>query len=228
MRTLVITGAGRGIGLEWSKRALQGGDRVLCVSRTLTPELTGLVREFEGRAEALQADVSTDEGAKKIAAHPFLKGHAVDILVNNAGVLHAENGLEDVNFARVEESLRINAIGPMRVTRALLAHLQKSQLPIVASVTSLMGSIADNRGGGYYSYRMSKAALNMFNKSFSVDEPGIIAIVLHPGWVQTRMGGSGATVTAADSVSGMMKVVSGLKASDTGRFFNYTGKELPW
>lgn len=227
-KTIVITGAGRGIGLEWAKKSLQEGHRVLAASRTLTSELQALVRDSPERAASVEADVAKDEGALKIAQNPFLTGHAVDLLVNNAGILRSEDDLESVDFADVEESLRINAMGPMRVCRALLPLLQKADAPVVANVTSLMGSIADNRGGGYYSYRMSKAALNMFNKSFSVDYPNITSLVLHPGWVQTRMGGAGASVPPAESVQGMMAVVAAAKKSASGKFFDFRGKELPW
>jgi NAD(P)-dependent dehydrogenase (short-subunit alcohol dehydrogenase family) len=223
----VITGAGRGIGLEWARVLLNDGNTVVATSRSVTPELERLTRDFPDRAVAIAVDVSSPNLKKEIEGHAALKA-PIDLLINNAGVLKTEGEFASMDTSMIEESMRVNALGPVRVTQILLPKLKQSSVAIVANITSLMGSIADNRGGGYYSYRMSKAALNMFCKSFSVDFPEIISVVLHPGWVQTRMGGGGAHITPAQSVSGMINVVSRLKKSDSGRFFNYDGKELPW
>ncbi len=223
----LITGAGRGIGLEWARGLLGEGHTVIAATRTLTPELESLTRDFPGRAFALKADVSAKDVKACLDSFEPLIG-PLDLLINNAGVFKTDQGFEQMDPASIEESFEVNTLGPVRVTQAVLAKLRQSSQPVVANVTSLMGSIADNKGGGYYSYRMSKAALNMFCKSFAVDHPDIISCVLHPGWVQTRMGGTGASLTTAQSVLGLMKVVTSLKKSDTGKFFNYDGRELPW
>jgi NAD(P)-dependent dehydrogenase (short-subunit alcohol dehydrogenase family) len=116
------------------------------------------------------------------------------------------------------------------VTRALLPNLRRGSQKKIASITSLMGSVADNSSGGSYGYRMSKAALNMFNKSLSIDlrDEGFTCVVFNPGWVKTDMGGANSKLTPAESVNGMWSVLQKLSPPDTGKFFHYDGKELPW
>lgn len=223
----VITGAGRGLGLEWTRVLLNEGHFVVATTRTMTPELEGLVRDFPDRAVAVKVDVLSSSLKKDLESSAAFK-EPIDLLINNAGVLKTEGRFESLEMDLFEESFKVNSLGPIRVTQALLPKLQQSAAPIVVSITSKMGSIADNSSGGYYSYRMSKAALNMFNKSFSTDFPQITSVVLHPGWVQTRMGGGSAPLSIGDSIRGMMKVVMQLKKSDSGKFFNYDGKELSW
>ena len=116
----------------------------------------------------------------------------------------------------------------MRVTRAFLPHLRQSAQPKLIHITSLMGSIADNESGGYYGYRMSKAALNMFNKSFAIDYPEVISLVVHPGWVKTDMGGPQAPLPPEIAVRGILSVVNRATTKQTGKFFDYEGNELPW
>jgi NAD(P)-dependent dehydrogenase (short-subunit alcohol dehydrogenase family) len=221
-RTVFITGSGRGIGLELARVFLKQGFEVIATSRTLTPELESLAGatvfslDVTGSMDALQAKASK------------LFPKALDILINNAGQLVNEPGFETLNPQVIEESFRVNTLGPVRVTQALMPWLKKSSRPVVASITSQMGSIADNSSGGYYAYRISKAALNMFNKSLSKDFPMMTCLVLHPGWVQTRMGGESAPVTVMDSASGLYRIISEATPNVSGKFLNFSGKELPW
>ena len=156
------------------------------------------------------------------------KTPAVDLLINNAGILKSDGPFERLDFESVLESFKVNTLGPMRLAKALLPLLSQSPKPIIVNITSQMGSIDDNKSGGYYSYRISKTALNMFNKSFSLDHPQITSVVVHPGWVQTRMGGAGATITPEVSVRGLFNLVKNLDRKSSGRFFNHRGEELPW
>ncbi len=220
-KTVFITGAGRGIGLEFTKILLSQGHKVVATSRTLTPELKALPCETMG------LDISSDlSDLKERAARLFPQG--LDLLINNAGMLVQEDSFDKLDLNEVIKSFNVNAVGSMRVTQALLPALLKSNQAVVANVTSRMGSIDDNTSGKYYSYRMSKAALNMFNKSFSIDFPQITSVVLHPGWVQTRMGGASAPIQPADSAQSLLKIISGLTRKESGRFFDYDGKPIAW
>jgi NAD(P)-dependent dehydrogenase (short-subunit alcohol dehydrogenase family) len=125
-------------------------------------------------------------------------------------------------------SFAVNSVAPFEVTQALLPLLRKSSRPRVAHITSRMGSIADNGSGGYYAYRASKTALNMINMSLARDHAWLTTVVVHPGWVRTQMGGAEAPVEPQSSASGIWRLIEGLGRTDSGRFFDYTGNELPW
>jgi NAD(P)-dependent dehydrogenase (short-subunit alcohol dehydrogenase family) len=160
-----------------------------------------------------------------------LGGEAIDILVNNAGVGGPRNErLGRLDYAAWERVLDVNTLGPMRVTEAFVDNVAKSREKKVVTITSGMGSIADNTSGGSYAYRTSKAAVNMAVKSLSLDlaPRGIVCIVMNPGWVRTDMGGPRGTLSPAESIHAMRGVIAGLKPGDTGKFFNYNGKSYPW
>ncbi len=221
---VVITGASRGIGLEFCRLALAGEARVLAVARQ-PGESRGLNELLGKSASALrvvQADVSRP-GASETILTAAREWGPVDVLINNAGVYRKGETAED--FAA---SFAVNAVAPFQISKALLPCLRKSSAPKLVQITSLMGSIADNASGGSYAYRASKTALNMFNKCLAIENDWLVAAVLHPGWVQTDMGGTGAPVTVEESVRGMWKVIQGLRRHDTGGFFDFRGKSLPW
>ncbi|PWU20419.1 MAG: short-chain dehydrogenase [Bdellovibrio sp.] len=221
---VVITGASRGIGLELVRTVLREGHEVLAVARE--PEkskgLRDLKAEYQGKLTFLAADVADDKCPSQIVdatrAWP-----CVDLLINNAGIFEQE-----ATATSFMNSFRVNSVAPFLLTKALVPQLKKSSQPRVCQVTSQMGSIADNRSGGYYSYRASKAALNMINKSLSVDEPWLTTIVIHPGWVKTDMGGPQAPMSPPESAEKIWRVVSRLESTQSGRFYNYQGAELPW
>ena len=156
----------------------------------------------------------------------------IDILINNAGVYpHAQNGeFGHISYDDWMEAFRVNTFAPLKMVEALIEQIACSQLKIVATITSKMGSIADNQRGGSYIYRSSKAAVNMVVKSLAVDlQPrGIIAVLLHPGWVQTDMGGRGALISTKQSVTGMKSILDRVTHSDTGKFIAYDGQHIPW
>lgn len=223
-KTWVVTGASRGIGLGFVKHLLGREQKVFAVTRGESVELKALSKDKN--LTIVVCDLSKEGQEKELAK--TLGDSPVDVLINNAGVLLNEDGFKALKTKDLRDSMNVNLEMPIRVTQALLPLLQKSADPKVAHITSRMGSIADNGSGGYYSYRISKAALNMFNKSFSIDFPKITALVLHPGWVQTDMGGAGAQITVDQSVTGLLKVIDGAGPKASGRFFNYSGEELPW
>lgn len=220
---VVITGCSRGIGLELTKIALEEGHQVLAVARShQEPELLKLKSMNKGQLIILPLDVTEKEAPEKIAqaAHVF---SCVDLIINNAGVYLGDETIED--FMR---SYQINTIAPFFINRALYPLLKKSSAPKSIQISSQMGSISDNRSGSYYAYRSSKAALNMINKSMAIDEGWLTSVVLHPGWVQTRMGGNSAPVRAEESAQGLWKVIHALKVEDSGRFLDFRGKNLEW
>ena len=224
MKTIVVTGANRGLGLEFARQFSASGDRVIATARH--PEDAQELRALDVRVEPL--DVSDPSSVRAFAAK--IAGEPVDMLINNAGKGGGRSSFEQTDWADVAAFFEANSIGPMRVAQALLPNLRLNKRRLIASVTSRMGSIDDNSSGGAYGYRASKAALNMFNKSLSIDlaTEGFTCLVLHPGWVRTDMGGAGSPLEARDSVADMVKIVNGATSADSGRFIDHDGATLPW
>ncbi|MBS1961517.1 MAG: SDR family oxidoreductase [Bdellovibrionales bacterium] len=218
---IVITGASRGIGAEFVRVLLAEGHEVHAVTRN-ADRLAEFTKEKNLHVHAI--DLENVAGPETLSR--ALEGRPIDLLINNAGMYATDASLAKLKFDDVRTSFEVNTILPMRVCQALLPNLNKGAK--VAQITSLMGSIADNGSGGSYAYRMSKTALNMFNKCFAIERPDLTTVVLHPGWVQTDMGGKQAPTTPKQSVAGMLKVIGGLKTSDTGKFYDFEGDELPW
>jgi NAD(P)-dependent dehydrogenase (short-subunit alcohol dehydrogenase family) len=223
MSTVLITGAGRGIGLALVSEFRAHGHDVIATVRDAK----------KGDAlKALGADVHSLEVTDPASVAGFVKalgGKPIDYLINNAGVGEraAIGGLDYDLFAKV---LEINTIAPMRMLEALTPNVTASEKKTAVAISSLMGSIDDVGNGYALIYRTSKAALNMAMRSaaFTLAEKGISLMVLHPGWVQTDMGGSQAPVTPAESAAGLYKVITGSGASNTLRFMDFTGKALKW
>lgn len=230
MPTLFITGANRGIGLEFARQYLASGWTVIagCRAPETATALTALEAEHPGRLTVERLEVN-DAAAVEAAAAKH-KGHAIDLLINNAGIYGARDAaLAISDFDQFQKVLVTNAIGPMRVTLALLPSLRLAKGSKIATLSSRMGSIALS-GGGSYVYRASKAAINAAMHSLALDlKPwDVTCILLHPGWVRTDMGGQGADIPVAESVTGLKQVIDGATIKDTGKFFNYTGEEFPW
>jgi NAD(P)-dependent dehydrogenase (short-subunit alcohol dehydrogenase family) len=234
MRRVLITGAGQGLGLEWARQALADGARVVATARR-PEESEGLNALAQGapagRLTVLPMDVTDDASVAAAAGAVAAEVGALDELVNNAGTYgprgdHALAASPD----DVRRILEVNAIGPYRVTRAFLALLKKGSGPRVVFITSRMGSIGDAPGGASYAYRMSKSALNMLGANLASDlrGEGIVAMLLHPGWVKTRMGGDRAPVTIPESVTGMRRLAARATPAESGRFFDYSGAPVPW
>jgi NAD(P)-dependent dehydrogenase (short-subunit alcohol dehydrogenase family) len=222
--TVLITGANRGLGLEFAKQYSAAGWRVIGTARRPN-DATGL--KALG-VRVMQLDV-TDPKSIDTLAHD-LDGEAIDLLINNAGIFPRANSLAEVDFSDVAQTLAVNTIGPMRVTRALLPNLRSGQKKQIVSITSGLGSIADNTSGRFYGYRESKAALNMFTRSLAVElkDEGFTCIVMSPGWVQTDMGGPNAMLKPTQSISGMRAVIEKLTPAVSGTFWNHDGKQMAW
>jgi NAD(P)-dependent dehydrogenase (short-subunit alcohol dehydrogenase family) len=192
-------------------------------------ELQKIAAASGGRVHLLALDVADTTSVRSAAG--AIGGEPIDVLVNNAGVGGPPNErVGRIDYAAWERVLDINTLGPMRVTEAFVDNVAKSRERKIVTITSGMGSIADNTSGGSYAYRTSKAAVNMVVKSLSLDlaPRGIICIVMNPGWVRTDMGGPRGTLAPAESVKAMREVIAGLKPEDTGKFLNYNGKPYPW
>lgn len=226
MKNVVITGAGRGIGLALAKEFSRQGFRVLATYREekSARELLQLTQEAD--VSAVTADI-TEESTFGPLKERLEKLGSVDILVNNAGVIGSEAAsLRALDPRKMMETFNVNTFGPLRASQLVMPFLGKGAK--IAHITSLMGSIADNASGGYYDYRMSKAALNMFNSCLAKEFPAITSLVLHPGWVQTDMGGSEAPLKKEESARGLCRVILEAKPEQSGMFFDYSGRELPW
>ncbi len=222
--TVLITGANRGIGLEYARQFQARGYRVIGTARN-PAEATELAAASD-RVE--QLDVTDPASVAALAEQ--LKDVPIDILINNAGVLdRSDSSVDKVDFAIMERTFAVNTFGPLRVVQALLPNLRAGERKLIANMSSQMGSIANSTGGSY-AYRASKTALNQLNRGLSVElgKEGFICVVLHPGWVSTDMGGAAATYTPEQSVAGLIQVIEGLEADDNGRFYDFQGAEIPW
>jgi NAD(P)-dependent dehydrogenase (short-subunit alcohol dehydrogenase family) len=221
---VVVTGTSRGIGLALARIVLGQGHELLAVARSSSssPELASLQTSYPGHCRLVDVDLRQPSAAAAIGS-AIRDWVAIDLLVNCAGIL--TEGTQREDFI---ESFLVNAIAPFELASALLPRLKLSTNPRVIHLTSRLGSIADNRSGGHYAYRASKVALNMINRSLALDHPWLTTVVVHPGWVRTRMGGGKAPVEPMDSASGIWRLALGLAREHSGRFFDYQGRELPW
>jgi NAD(P)-dependent dehydrogenase (short-subunit alcohol dehydrogenase family) len=222
--TVLITGANRGLGLEYARQFAARGYEVIGTART--PAEADELAAVADRVE--QLDVA--DAASVAALAERLDGVAIDILINNAGIFdRADVTLDKVDFDIMERTFAVNTLGPLRVTRALLPNLRSGQRKAIVSMSSQLGSI-ENSNGRWYAYRASKTALNQFNKILSVElgPDGFICTVLHPGWVRTDMGGPNATYSPQESVAGLVRVIEQLDAQDNGRFYDFQGNPVPW
>jgi NAD(P)-dependent dehydrogenase (short-subunit alcohol dehydrogenase family) len=219
LNTVLITGANRGIGLELSRQLLARGDEVIAVCRNASDALRVLdVRVMSG------IDVSSTESVNSLRDQ--LADVELDWLINNAGILSVET-LGSLDFSSIERQFRVNALGPLRVTEALLANL--SAVSKVGILTSRMGSIEDNTSGSYYGYRMSKAAVNMAGMSLARDlkERVVAVALLHPCMVATEMTG-GQGIPAERAAAGLIARMDALNTTNSGSFWHAEGEQLPW
>jgi NAD(P)-dependent dehydrogenase (short-subunit alcohol dehydrogenase family) len=224
--TWLVTGANRGIGLELCRQLAARGDQVIATARD--PERAGELRVLPVRVESL--DVVEQRSVDALGRALEADATGIDVLVNNAGLGGAEPGIVDLDWEAVEQYFRINAIGPMRLVQALLPALRRGRERKIVQLSSNLASIGDNRSGGYYAYRSSKAALNMLNRSLALElEPErFTCVALHPGWLQTDMGGPNAPTPLADGVARFLRVIDGAGPADSGQFLAHDGRELPW
>ena len=231
MSSTLITGANRGLGLEFARQYLNDGWQVYATCRDpeAASELRHLADASGDRLEILALDV-TDLATTKAAAAE-LDRQAIDLLINNAGVDGARGQtIGNIDYDAWAKVLDVNTMGPLRVSEAFVDHLARSERKLIVTLTSGMGSIADNTSGGAMAYRSSKAAVNMVMRSLAIDlaPRGISCVVVNPGWVQTAMGGPHATTTPAESVARLRRLIDNLGPTDSGKFFNHDGREYAW
>ena len=220
MRTSLVTGANRGIGLELCRQLKARGDAVIAVCRRSSKELDAL-------KVAVEAGIDVSDDAAIATLRARLEGIKLDLLVNNAGI-YEDTTLDHLDFAAIRRQIEVNALGPLRVTAALLPLLGADSK--IAIITSRMGSMGDNSSGSHYGYRMSKAAVNAAGVSLARDlhGRGVAVAIIHPGMVSTEMT-SGQGIEAAESVRGILARIDALTIERSGSFWHATTAEtLPW
>ena len=224
---VLVTGASRGLGLEFSRQYAAQGWRVIATCRQ--PRAAKALTALKGDVRVRALDVNDQTQIRALAR--ALKSEAIDLLINNAGIF----GPRKETFGKVDteswhQVFHTNVMAPMMIAEAFADHLARGERKTIIALTSMMGSVAQNESGGAYIYRSSKAALNMVMKGLSLSlKPRKISVVmLHPGWVRTDMGGAGADLGIDESVAAMRNVIANLKPTDSGSFFNYNGKRIPW
>ncbi|SFF27241.1 SDR family oxidoreductase [Nitrosomonas sp. Nm166] len=232
MRTVLITGANRGIGLEFVRQYAMDHWRVFacCRNPAAAEALNQLATQHPDRITIYSLDVVNHQQIEQLSQ--ILSNQAIDLLINNAGVYPPERGdaFGKTDYAAWAYTFEVNTAAPLKMAEAFIQQVSKSELKTIITISSKMGSIADNRGGGSYIYRSSKSGVNIVMKSLSIDlnPKGIAAVLLHPGWVRTDMGGPNGLISTEQSVTGMRRVISNLKSGDSGKFYAFDGQIVPW
>lgn len=239
----LVTGAYKGLGLEWCRQLGMDGYTIVLTARNMKKALEAAEKlQKEGITIIPKAlDNSNEEEIVALALEVKKEFEQLDILINNAGINSKNSGdealfmksfrLENLDTEEVLRHIRINSIAPIIMVKHFRQLLMKSEKPMVVNISSWLGSITKKDFGGHYSYATSKSALNMMNKALALElkQEGIISIVVNPGWVQTDMGGSKAPLTPKQSVRGIIdNVISKLQIDDTGKFFQWDGTEHAW
>jgi len=233
-RRVLITGAGQGIGLEWARQEAQAGSTVIATARDpkAAPGLSELEKSARpGSIAVLPLDVTDDASIEAAARAVQERFGGLDELVNNAGTYGPRDDRRlGAPPDEIRQVLEVNALGPYRVTRRMLPLLKFGREASIVFITSLMGSIGDGPSGSSYGYRMSKAALNMLGANLAHDlrDERIACVLLHPGWVQTRMGGPKAPIPLEQSVRDMRRVTMRISPTESGMFLDASGEPLPW
>jgi NAD(P)-dependent dehydrogenase (short-subunit alcohol dehydrogenase family) len=222
--TVVVTGANRGLGLEFARQLHAGGANVIGTARR--PDAATELHSLGVRVE--QLDVTDSASVEALVAR--LGDVAIDVLLNNAGIFPSWAGIEAVDPDEVLRVYAVNTVGPIRVTQALLPNLRQGRRKLIMNMSSGLGSIAGNDRGAAIGYRESKSALNMFTRSLALElaEEGFTCIAMSPGWVRTDMGGESAPLSPEESVQGMLSVLAGSAVGDSGTYLDHQGETLDW
>ena len=229
-KNVFITGANRGIGLELTRQYLAAGEKVFASARDPSIEsLSRLTERYPDNLKIVMLDVTDESNIQTVAGS--LESTSIDLLINNAGLFHSKH--EDFSSLNPDtwiEEFRVNSIAPFLVTRALKSNLANANSSVVGMISSKMGSMGDNQSGGSYSYRSSKAALNAVSVSLANDlsDLDISVVALHPGWVQTDMGGPNGLIDVETSAAGLKAILDKAGKAESGKFYDYSGKQLPW
>ena len=231
MATILITGASRGLGLEFTRQYLAEGWTVIAACRNpgAARGLQDLEAKSNGALTVVELEVTDGASVKRAAGR--LQGRAIDVLVNGAGIYGGSGQkLGSLDYEDWRQVLEVNLLGPARVCQAFLDGLERSDRRLIVTITSGMGSLADNTSGGSILYRTSKAAVNMLMRTSAIDlkARGITCIVVNPGWVKTDMGGPNAKLSPEESIHAMRRLIAKLGPGDSGKFYNYDGREYPW
>lgn len=230
---VAITGSSRGIGLGLCAEALRHGAGVAALARdpARAVGLGELAGVHGARIEALACDVTDAASLRAASASVAHRFGRVDVLIANAGISgRTGQDLAALDLGDVRDVFDVDVLGPLRTVRAFLPLLRRGERRLIVHVGSLMGSIADNGSGGWWAYRIAKAALNMASRNLAHElrDDGIASVVVHPGWVRTGMGGSAAPLSVEASAAALMRTVLGLGLGDSGRFVDRDGADLPW
>ena len=227
MAVVLITGANRGIGLEFVRQYAADGWKVVATCRR--KKKASDLEQVNGDVTVHELDVTAPKSVTALVA--AVDGAPVDVLINNAGVyLDRGDELGELEYDKFTQSFAVNAIAPVHLAEALLPRVAVSKRKLMVFLSTQMASMAENTGGRAYAYRASKAALNAAVKSMSIDlkPQGIACLLLHPGWVKTEMGGKNATLDVRDSVHGMRRVIEGFTLDRSGSFLRHNGEAIPW
>ncbi len=233
MSSVLITGANRGIGLELVRQLLNQGDKVFATCRqpAQADGLQSLADAFNEQLTILPLDVTDDEMVAGARTAVSTQTTSLDLLINNAGISYQGESLNNFDSAKMRHTFEVNVIGAMRVITQFVDLLRQGDTPRLINISSQLGSLLEmDRDWGSYSYNSSKAALNMVTRKLAHElrGDGISVIAVHPGWVQTDMGGPNATVSIPDSAQGILTIAKNLTQEHTGKFFIYSGEEHPW
>ena len=226
MATVLITGASRGLGLEFCKQYAAEGWQVLACCRN--PETAGKLADTP-QVRVFPLDVSDFSQIDNLAAE--LQDTAIDVLINNAGIYGGpHSGFGQLDYTAWTHTLTVNTQAPVKMAEAFLPHLKRGDKKLLVAISSLMGSIADNSSGGSIIYRSSKAGQNAAMKSIAIDlkEQSVGVLIFHPGWVKTNMGGENAPLEAVQSVAGMRQAISAFSLEQSGSFVKYDGTPMSW
>jgi len=229
----LITGANRGIGFELTKQHLKNGWKVIatCRNDNRAIELISLKDEFPERLLIEPMDVTHPEKIERLANKLRRDSIKIDLIISNAGYLDRENqSIHVINYANAEMSFKVNSLGPLFLTHCFLPLMNIGSLCKIVIISSAMGSLSLKQSVDWYGYRMSKAAANMLalNLSQELADDNVAVVAVHPGWVQTDMGGSSAREDITDSVLGIMRVIKKLSIDNTGGFYDFNGDQLPF
>jgi len=238
MQRVLITGAGRGIGLELTRQYAERGDRVLAGCRDIerAPDLRALVDRHRDHVSVIPLEVTDTASLTAAVRHAHKDVEALDILINNAAAnpgdatVEGPDGQQLLDDARTLEVFNTNVVAPVRVAQAFMALLAKGSTPRVVNISSGSGSLTYATHSSDYSYAASKAGLNMMTRTFAWNVQGdsVTAVMIDPGWVKTDMGGPNAHLEPEGSARGLLAVIDGLTLQDAGRFLRYDGSEVPW
>ena len=232
MQRVLVTGANRGIGLEFTRQLLVRGARVLAACRHpgKALKLTELAGAHPGKLHVLPLDLTKERSIADLARQAGTLTDALDLLVNNAGVLVTGERYGELVASTFVDTFAVNVVGPLLLTQALTPLLARGEQPRIVNLSSDLGSLS--KTGSFYtpSYAISKAGLNMATRLLAAElaGAGITVISANPGWVKTDMGGAQAPVTPLQSVCGLLTLIEGLQRRDSGRFFDHTGAAHAW